>query len=78
VIGVPDELRNEIVKAYLVLAEQVAPSEELRQEIQQYVKVRLAAHEYPRQIAFVDSLPLTTTGKVIRRQLREWHSRGTA
>ena len=74
VIGVPDELRNEIVKAYLILDEQVAPTEELRQEIQQYVKVRLAAHEYPRQIAFVDSLPLTTTGKVMRRKLREWHS----
>ena len=74
VIGVPDDMRNEIVKAYLILDEQVTPSEELRQEIQQYVKVRLAAHEYPRQIAFVDSLPLTTTGKVMRRKLREWHS----
>jgi acetyl-CoA synthetase len=78
VIGVPDEMRYEIVKAYLVLDEQIAPSEALRQEIQQYVKVRLAAHEYPRQIAFVDSLPLTTTGKVMRRKLREWHNQGVA
>lgn len=78
VIGVPDEMRHEVVKAYLVLDEQIAPSETLRQEIQQYVKVRLAAHEYPRQIAFVDSLPLTTTGKVMRRKLREWHNQGIA
>ncbi|MBE7551604.1 MAG: AMP-binding protein [Anaerolineales bacterium] len=78
VIGVPDEMRHEIVKAYLVLDEQIVPSEALRQDIQQYVKVRLAAHEYPRQIAFVDSLPFTTTGKIMRRKLREWHSQGIA
>jgi acetyl-CoA synthetase len=78
VIGVPDEMRHEVVKAYLVLHEQIAPGEALRQEIQQYVKVRLAAHEYPRQIAFVASLPLTTTGKMMRRKLREWHNQGIA
>jgi len=74
VIGVPDETRNEVVKAYIVPDEQATPGQELVQEIQQYVKVRLAAHEYPRQITFVDTLPLTTTGKVMRRKLREWHS----
>jgi len=74
VIGVPDETRNEVVKAYIVPDAQATPGQELVQEIQQYVKVRLAAHEYPRQITFVDALPLTTTGKVMRRKLREWHS----
>lgn len=76
VIGVPDDLRHEVVKAYLVLDEQVTPDAALVQEIQQYVKVRLAAHEYPRHIAFVEALPLTTTGKVMRRELREWHRQG--
>lgn len=71
VIGVPDETRNEVIKAYIVLAGQVTPDEKLIREIQEYVKTRLAAHEYPRQIEFVDSLPLTTTGKVMRRKLRE-------
>ena len=44
---------------------------ELKRELQDHVKVRLAAHEYPREVAFVDSLPMTTTGKIIRRELRE-------
>ncbi len=71
VIGVSDETRNEVIKAYIVLAGQITPDEKLIREIQEYVKTRLAAHEYPRQIEFVDSLPLTTTGKVMRRKLRE-------
>lgn len=71
VIGIPDHLRNEIVKAYIVLEDGYTPSESLKQEIQAYVKTRLAAHEYPREIAFVTELPLTTTGKIMRRTLRE-------
>ncbi|MCX2725173.1 acyl-CoA synthetase [Roseibium salinum] len=70
VVGKPDSQRTEIVKAYLVLKEGVAPSDELAAEIAEFVKIRLAAHEYPREISFVDALPLTTTGKVIRRELR--------
>ncbi|WP_428699218.1 acyl-CoA synthetase [Stappia sp.] len=70
VIGKPDATRTEIVKAYVVLAEGHAASAALARELQEFVKSRLAAHEYPREIAFVDSLPMTTTGKIIRRELR--------
>lgn len=70
-IGKPDPLRTEIVKAFIVLKDGIKPSEDLSSEIQNFVKTKLSAHEYPREIAFVDSLPLTTTGKVIRRLLRE-------
>jgi acetyl-CoA synthetase len=70
VVGKPDAERTEIVKAYVVLKEGYAPSEELARAIQAHVKTRLAAHEYPREIAFVDELPMTTTGKIIRKELR--------
>ncbi|HEV3105185.1 MAG TPA: acyl-CoA synthetase [Trinickia sp.] len=70
VIGVPDATRTEIVKAFIVLNAGFAPSDALVREIQEHVKTRLAAHEYPRAIAFVDSLPMTATGKIIRRELR--------
>ncbi|UKJ74745.1 acyl-CoA synthetase [Azospirillum brasilense] len=70
VVGVPDPLRTEIVKAFIVLQDGVRPSDELAAEIQAHVKTRLAAHEYPRAVEFVDSLPMTTTGKIIRRELR--------
>ncbi|WP_454917851.1 AMP-binding protein [Xanthobacter sediminis] len=69
-VGKPDPLRTEIVKAVLVLAPGFAPSDALVADIQDFVRTRLAAYEYPREIAFVDELPLTTTGKVIRRSLR--------
>jgi acetyl-CoA synthetase len=71
VIGKPDPMRTEIVKAFIVPREGVVPSDALVAEIQDFVRSRLAAHEYPREIAFLDELPLTTTGKVIRRLLRE-------
>jgi Acyl-coenzyme A synthetases/AMP-(fatty) acid ligases len=70
VVGVPDPLRTEIVKAFIVLQDGVRPSDELAADIQAHVKTRLAAHEYPRAVEFVDSLPMTTTGKIIRRELR--------
>ena len=70
-VGKPDPLRTEIVKAYIVLKQGRKPSHALAGEIQDWVKVRLSAHEYPREVAFVDSMPLTTTGKVIRRVLRD-------
>jgi len=70
-IGKPDELRTEIVKVFIVLKPGFDPGEDISQSIQTYVRQRLSAHEYPREIEFVDSLPMTTTGKVIRRLLRE-------
>ena len=70
-IGVPDAVRTESIKAFLVLAEDQQPSDALAQEIREFVKTRLARHEYPRDIEFVDSLPTTTTGKIMRRELRE-------
>ena len=71
VVGKPDPVRTEIVKAFIVLNEGYEPGDELATEIRAHVRERLSAHEYPREITFVDSLPLTTTGKIIRRQLRE-------
>ena len=71
VVGKPDALRTEIVKAFIVLNRGFEPSDALAGEIRSYVRTRLAAHEYPREIAFIDELPLTTTGKVIRRLLRD-------
>ncbi|MBX4870992.1 AMP-binding protein [Rhizobium bangladeshense] len=70
-VGKPDALRTEIVKAYIVLSPDHSPSEALAAEIREWVKMRLSMHEYPREVEFVESLPLTTTGKVIRRLLRE-------
>ena len=70
-VGKPDVLRTEIVKAYVVLKDGVAGTPELASRIGQWVRERLSAHEYPREVEFVDSIPLTTTGKVIRRIFRE-------
>lgn len=71
VIGIPDEERGEIPKAFVVLAEGYDPTAELGDELQAHVKARLAKYEYPRELEFVDELPKTTTGKVRRRDLRE-------
>jgi acetyl-CoA synthetase len=70
-VGKPDALRTEIVKAFVVLKPGHSASPELAKEIQDFVKTRLSAHEYPREVAFIDQMPLTTTGKVIRRLLRD-------
>jgi acetyl-CoA synthetase len=70
VIGKPDELRGEIVKAFVVLTDGYDASDELASEIRQSVRERLSAHEYPREVEFIDSLPMTTTGKVRRIDLR--------
>jgi acetyl-CoA synthetase len=69
-IGKPDPVRTEIVKAFIVLKRGHAPSDVLANDIQGFVRTRLSAHEYPREIAFIDEMPMTTTGKVIRRLLR--------
>ncbi len=71
VIGKPDKLRGEIVKAFVVLKDGIEPQKNLLDELKQFVKKRLAAHEYPREIEFVDSLPMTVTGKIMRRELRK-------
>jgi acetyl-CoA synthetase len=70
VVGVPDPVRTEVIKACLVLKSGVAGTEALKSELQEFVRSRLAAHEYPRIVEFRDSLPLTATGKIIRRALR--------
>ena len=70
VIGKPDPVRTEIVKAFIVLKRGQAPSDALAADIQEFVRTRLSAHEYPREVAFIDEMPMTTTGKVIRRLLR--------
>lgn len=67
VVGKPDPLRTEIVKAYVVLK---PGSEASEQELQDWVKDRLAHYSYPREVAFVQDLPLTVTGKVIRKELK--------
>jgi len=70
-VGKPDPIRTEIVKAFIVLKKSYTPSDKLAAEIQSFVKTRLSAHEYPREVAFIDDMPMTTTGKIIRRLLRE-------
>jgi acetyl-CoA synthetase len=70
-VGVPDRLRGEVVKAFVVVTTDHAPSERLADEIRERVRTRLATYEYPREIEFVDELPLTTTGKIRRRDLRD-------
>jgi acetyl-CoA synthetase len=70
VVGIPDPIRTESIKAWIVLRPGFAPDEALSREIQEFVKTRLAAHEYPRFVQFTDTLPMTATGKVLRRELR--------
>ncbi|MFG1395428.1 acyl-CoA synthetase [Roseixanthobacter pseudopolyaromaticivorans] len=70
VVGVPDAVRTEAVKAWIVLNDGHAGSEALVADIQRHVRERLSAHEYPRHVAFTDALPMTATGKILRRELR--------
>ena len=69
-IGVPDAVRTEIVKAFVVVAPGATADDDLARDIQAHVKTRLAAHEYPREVEFVPEMPLTSTGKIMRRVLR--------
>ncbi|MBP0594363.1 acyl-CoA synthetase [Paraburkholderia sp. LEh10] len=71
VVGAPDAQRTEIVTAFVVLNAGYEASDALVRTLQEHVKTHLAAHEYPRAIQFVDALPMTATGKVIRRELRQ-------
>jgi acetyl-CoA synthetase len=70
-IGVPDPVRTEAVKAFVKLAPGVAGGPALEEEIRAFVRTRLSPHEYPRLIEFVDDLPLTATGKIRRKELRD-------
>jgi acetyl-CoA synthetase len=70
VVGIPDPIRTEAVKAWIVLRPGFVPSDALARELQDFVKSQLAAHEYPRHVQFAESLPMTATGKVLRRELR--------
>jgi len=70
VIGKPDALRTEIVKAYIVLKSGIEPRETLIDDLKSFVKDRIANHSYPREISFIKALPMTVTGKVIRKDLR--------
>jgi len=70
-IGVPDPTRTESIKAFVIVKEGTQRSHELAEEIRSFVREHLAKHEVPREIEFVDALPMTTTGKIQRRKLRE-------
>ncbi len=70
VIGKPDPLRGEIIKAFVVLAPGYEPSDELASDVKRFVKTRLAGHAYPREFEIVDTLPKTRSGKIVRRMLR--------
>ena len=73
VIGVPDDIRGEIVKAYIVLKEDIRPDALMRESIQQHVKSRLEAHAYPREVEFISEMPMTKTGKILKQELRKTH-----
>jgi acetyl-CoA synthetase len=68
---VPDPVRTESIKAFVILKEGVARTPELPEQIRSFVRDHLAKHEVPRDIEFVDALPMTTTGKIQRKKLRE-------
>jgi acetyl-CoA synthetase len=72
VIGKPDEVRGQIVKAFISLRKGFEPSEGLKKEISEFVKKNLAAHAAPREVEFVEKVPKTRSGKIMRRVLRSW------
>ncbi|MET3290044.1 UNVERIFIED_CONTAM: acetyl-CoA synthetase [Brevibacillus sp. OAP136] len=72
VIGIPDPMRGEIIKAFVTLRQGYSPSEELAAQIKQFVKEKLAAHAAPREIEFRSGLPKTRSGKIMRRVLKAW------
>jgi acetyl-CoA synthetase len=75
VIGVPDPIRGEIVKAFILPKEGVKPDRKLEESIKTHVKTRLEAHAYPRKVTFVKEMPRTKTGKILRQELRKLHEK---
>jgi acetyl-CoA synthetase len=75
-VGAPDEIKGEVVKAYVVLRSGRKPSDALAHELSQFVKTSLSAHMYPREIEFLDQLPKTPSGKIQRYLLRARESHG--
>ena len=71
VVGVPDDVRGQAIKAFVVLRPGWTEGQGLRAQIQDLVRTRLAAYQYPREVQFVSELPLTTTGKIRRSELRQ-------
>lgn len=71
VIGIPDEIKGSILKAFIVLNKNIKPDEKLKEELSLFVKKNYAGHSYPKIIEFVKSLPKTNSGKIIRAKLRE-------
>ncbi|MBR6681595.1 MAG: acetyl-CoA synthetase, partial [Clostridia bacterium] len=69
VCAAPDEVRGQVVKACIVLVDGTEPTEELKKEIQTYVKLHTAPYKYPRIVEFRDSLPKTVSGKIQRNKL---------
>ncbi|WP_194750238.1 acetate--CoA ligase [Staphylococcus chromogenes] len=72
VIGKPDPVRGEIIKAFVALRKGYEPSDALKEDIRKFVKEGLAAHAAPREIEFKDKLPKTRSGKIMRRVLKAW------
>jgi acetyl-CoA synthetase len=70
VIGKPDMMRGEIIKAFVVVKQGIARTDELKTKLQQHVKKHLAGHAFPREIEFIDKLPKTRSGKIMRRILK--------
>ncbi|ATO50762.1 acetate--CoA ligase [Brevibacillus laterosporus] len=72
VIGKPDPVRGEVIKAFIALRDGYEPSDTLMDDIKRFVKEGLAAHAAPREIEFRDKLPKTRSGKIMRRVLKAW------
>ena len=71
VIATPDDVRGEVIEAFVVLRSGRKQSEEVAAELRQFVKDRYAAHAYPRRVQFVEDLPKTPSGKIQRFMLRD-------
>jgi acetyl-CoA synthetase len=78
VIGVPDPIRGEIVKAFILPQEGVKADKDLEDSIKEFVKTRLEAHAYPREVAFLKDMPMTKTGKILKKELHKIHEEQTA
>ena len=73
VIGVSDPIRGEIVKAFILPQEGMRPDKALEESIRDHVKTRLEAHAYPREVVFLEEMPKTKTGKILKQELRRMH-----